>query len=146
MLSKLSKVTELLLSTLPVSLHLLPWALPTITSMIPNSTAIQIPFNQAQVLAFSLMPLPLSQCPESSQILLVIPWQKLPKCFLPQSRPSCAHLQFQMKQAGTGLCKDNSFPNIFLKSPESHTTNSSLCIKYHPLLQPSFKIQNSWEE
>lgn len=146
MLSKLSKVTELLLSTLPVSIHLLPWALPTITSMIPNSTATQIPFNQAQVLASSLMPLPLSQCPENSQILLVIPWQKLPKCYLPQSKPSCAHLQFQVKEEGAGLCKDNSFPNIFLKSPESHTTNASLCIKYHPLLQSSFKMQNSWEE
>lgn len=37
-------------------------------------------------------------------------------------------------------------PRIFLWSPDPHTTNSSLHVKHHPLLHPSLKMQNSWEE
>lgn len=145
------------LSTLSVSIHLLPRPLPIIasTSMISNSTALQIPFPscnpespsyhsiplssyfpkamcqswcvlssfpqnrlqdwilpfiQAQALASFLKSLPLSQCPANSQILLALPLQNLPKCFLPKGRPSCAHLQLQVEQAETGLRKGSSFP------------------------------------
>lgn len=145
------------LSTLSVSIHLLPRPLPSIASasMIPNSTALQIPFPscnpespsyhstplsryfpkamrqswcvlssfppnqhqdqillfiQAQALASFLMSLPLFQCPANSQILLALPLQNLPKCFLPKGRFSCARLQLQGEQAETGLQKGSSFP------------------------------------
>lgn len=87
MLSKLSKVTELLLATLPVSIHLLPWALPTITSMIPNSTPYR--FLSTKLKSWHL-PRCLFLFPSVQNIhksFFVIPLQKSPNASSPQAGP-----------------------------------------------------------
>lgn len=67
-----------------------------------------------------------------------------PNCFLPQGRPSCAPTPGRAERLVFG--KEVLSQNIFLQSPESHTTHSSLCGKHRSLLQSSFKMQNCYKE
>lgn len=79
-----------------------------------------------------------SSFPVSSKFpnLVSSPFAKSPKRILP---PKQEHICSPPTPGGVSFWKGSSFLNIFLQSPESHTTNSLLCIKYYPFLQPSFR-------